>query len=216
MVREKSLQLDHTMCLLGRNIWLHFRRDASTSTVQMFVEIQESTTREDVISHWGEIRTWRDLLNSWQGPSSIAAERHLLYQLHEQQKGGRKYSAIANSLNQTVVHHLREYVQYERATQRAIQLGKIITTWDLMEWQSKSPHNPFRLQHAQDLLRMMGLNESDVQEWCNHIMNNIQEGKPALLPKQGPVTRDHVIGRLKTFRAQHRQWLSPGGDESPP
>ena len=98
----------------------------------MFVEIQESTTREDVIGIGQKLYMARPIeLMAGTVEESEEVNSSLYYT--NTKKAAEGYSDIADSLNRTVVRHLREHLQYERATQRVVQSGQIQTMSDLLE-----------------------------------------------------------------------------------
>lgn len=96
--KEASSSRDHCCCLT-EEVRLHFRKSRERpGRVQMFLEIEELALFEAIKKQWKEIRTWRDLLLEWQGPSP-SGMNGFFYQLHLDHRRGQSYAAIAARLN---------------------------------------------------------------------------------------------------------------------
>jgi hypothetical protein len=158
MATEPGCPLTYILCLLGKNLRLHVRKDnAKTSGhVRIFLEIGEETTLDTIKWHWEEIRKWRDLLLTWQGPWLMGGRRNLFYTLHLRQVSGVSYTKLAERVNEKVAKDLATYMEDERAFQEAIKAGELTeasTRLDLREWQHKTDHWFMGLGHAKDLLQ---------------------------------------------------------------
>ncbi len=206
---------DH-LCWLGDDLWLHFRKDQveTSGRVNMFLEIGEHMALDTVKRHWEEIQTWRDLLLTWQGPWHMGGRGGLFHRLHVRQAAGESYRELAARLNETVARDLATYREDARALQEALTIGALTeasTRLDLLEWQHKTGHWGVGLGHAKDLLREMGLQGDEMQEWCPAALENLQQGQPAFPPGQ-PITRERLRDALRAWRTQHQDWLD--GEEA--
>jgi hypothetical protein len=97
-------------CRLSKAVTLHFRKDQDEhGFVRMFLEIEERTSLEAIKRQWKEIRTWRDLLLEWQGPSPYS--NGFFYLLHLDQQQGQSYTVIAERLNEGMSNGLEALLE---------------------------------------------------------------------------------------------------------
>jgi len=167
-------------CFLNDDLRLDFRKE-DLGRVTMLLRIEKRTTLDAIKRHWEEICTWRSLLSSWQGPWRAGGEGGLFFELHYQQKHGITYQTLARQLNEATVRNIQN---------------------------DQTKKDDYGFKRSLDLLQMMGLSKPDSQKWCDSIAQSLQAGEKPLSPQEGPITRDHVIGRLKTWRAQNLPWLT--------
>jgi hypothetical protein len=211
MATEPGCRLKHVLCLLGKNLWLHIRKDQveTDGRVKMFLEIGEETTLDTIKWHWEEIRTWQELVRTWQGPWRIGGRGYLFYTLHVRQASGESYTQLAERVNETVAKDLATYIEDERAFQEAIKAGELTdasTRLDLVEWQHKTDHSSMGLDRAKGLLWEMGLRQDEIRQWCTAALENLQRGQPAFPPGQ-PITRERLRDALRAWRTQNQEWL---------
>ena len=182
---------------LSEGLWLIFRRDHETGGyVEMLIK-NEKTSLEQEKRHWPEIKTWQQLLLEWQGPSLQGGANALIHRLDLLHAGGRSYTDLANMLNNTVARDLTTYIEDRRAFRRAQDADIFHSRTDITQWQQRTGHYGLGLVRAQSLLGDMGLKKADIQHWCASALRNLRQGRPPFPSDEGPITRDHLIMRLR-------------------
>jgi hypothetical protein len=206
--KAKGLTARYHLCKLGEDVQLHFRKDRETRWhIKMFVEIGEHTSLSAIKMHWEEIRTWRELLLSWQGPWRESGYSELLEILHVLQKRGRSYSNLVQHLNDAVGSDLRTYMENNHDFQKSIENGLIKDHQDLVQWWQQTSEDVWELASARFLLRDMGFTLNEIEQWCTNAIENLVDGRDAF-PLGVPRTRDRVISQLRTWHAKYKAWIS--------
>jgi hypothetical protein len=189
-------------CPLGENLWLDFRRDRETGEyVEMHLRIDE-TSLEQIKRHWPEIEAWQKLLLMWQGRSLQGGANDLIHclDLLHAKGGGLSYAVLAKKLNNIVAKDLTTYLEDRSAYRRAQNADMFHTPMDIMLWQQQTGHYGLGLGRAQSVLQAMGLKETDIRQWCANALRNLRQGQPPFPLEEGPITRDYLIMRLRTWR----------------
>ncbi len=190
------------------------------------LELAEDTTVDDIRGAWYVISEWKRRLYTWQGPCKESDPGSLYRQLYDNHKKGLSYQRLADQLNDDVVRWLRGYFLYKQEFEKnkdRFGLHALPTyplTLGTPEFERIMAFNEYisekmsaqkiegieptgwavGLGGAIELLQFMGLSEIDAQEWCQEILANLEAGKPPCLLGGGPITKDHVISRIRAWR----------------
>ena len=210
--RETSLSFE-----LSNGLTLDFKREGY-GHVRMFIEIKDRTAVDDIKKGWREIHTWRDLLQEWQGPWTYSGDDNFYRRLHDRQIRGESYADLAESLNRKVEKDLREYVNDCRIWNKVQPALK--TEQDIRVWESVGVELGFEggygLIEAKQPLWIMGLKEKEIDDFCQETIESLEQGEAPFWtvgprPYEEPITRDHVITRLRIWRQKNEKWLKVRG-----
>lgn len=213
MVTEEGFSEADLSCKLSNGLRLHFHREGF-GWVRMFIEMRDRTALDHIKQGWNEICTWRYLLQEWQGPWTYDGDDNLFRRLHDRHAEGESYAALAQSLNRRVEKDLGEYVNDHRIWNKVKSTLK--TERDIMWWGLVGPDLGFEggygLSNAKRLLRYMGLKEEKIGDFCQEAIESLERGEAPFWtagqrPYEEPITRDHVIARLKIWRQKNEKWL---------
>jgi hypothetical protein len=202
MVMDPREEAMEHRCLLSENLWLDFHRDRETGGyVEMYLKIEEASL-EKIKRNWPEIVAWQELLLMWQGPSLQGGANDLIHHLDLLNAKGRgvSYAVLAKKLNDIVAKDLTAYWEDRSAYRRAQNADMFHTQMDIMRWKQQTSHYGLGLGRAQSLLQDMGLKETTIRQWCANALRNLRQEQPPFPLDEGPITRDHLIMRLRTWR----------------
>lgn len=187
---------------LDDGLWLHFRKE--DGRVTLLVEIGEHTSRASLNRWWCAIDTWRECLRTWQRSNWADGDDGWLFgSLDRDHQERQPYARIAQQLNDLIAWMLTEVLSEEHAIQAVVDAGEIQTNRDRFQWRVEKGKLQLGLGHARQILQAMGFAETDIDVWIQDTLQSLRTGQPAFPSGQGPISRDHVISRLKAWRARH-------------
>jgi hypothetical protein len=183
---------------LGDEVWVHFQKHHDV--VQMFVEIRSPFSFEKIKAHRKEIEVWHDRLQNLQGPLSDGGKDLLFFSFHMRNLHGESYQCLTDMLNVKIAEELVSWKdQQSREGAFVAQFrGQLRITVDF---------SGCLYGGAAVWMRAMGFTEEEIMICCEAALENIAHNKPAFLPGE-PISRDHVISRLRAWRVRHQQWLA--------
>lgn len=217
---------EHPLDLVSRHGVL-IRPVESSGRICIMIEVGEDATSDDLRHSIPLAIAWRDRLLEYQGPWTGGGDNDYLEGLSRMQEWGRSYSVLASRLNVKIAGRLRKYVEFLRAYESA---KASLKTWgDYWDWQYETKNYPYDIDHARSLLLPIRprLGEKGANAILAEGIRRIQAGDNPF-PPNFPITKQHVIDRLKAWRRgkKHRliqakeaealQALRDGDGKSPP
>jgi len=190
--------------------------------LELCLRLNAGATIDAIRNDWWKVAEWQQELAKFQGPWTGGGDGELYETLSSLQTGGRSYARLAGWLNERIVELLQEHVAYthhfERDWSRAARAFKTqldAFLWHV-EWCEKHDHNPYQYGRTSRLLAAMGLPQEDITCWCDALTCELEriaklerqavigpdeaERKRKRLARDGPITRDPVISRVRAWR----------------
>ena len=166
------------------------------SWIDMTLVVDEDTTMDAIRLSWGLIRQWRERLTRYQGRWSLGGDNAFYRDVSFcNDRLGQSYQRIAELINTSIADCLWEYAEYEREFQAASR--RFESRLDVYLWRSE--HNPWRLAHALDLMRVAGISEKDRHEWVRNGLENLAEDRSPF-PPESPVSTRMIRERVRMWR----------------
>jgi hypothetical protein len=187
---------------LAPGVRLHFQKAGSMLTLSILLD--ETSSLDKLKTCWDDIAAWRDQLAAWQGPSSMG-NRYLAmldgwHKVWQAGKGAKPSAAdLASWVNNEVAGNFEDFFFAARYEGHGIDLAALLAEHSP---QSVPVDHWAFFYYAVSILEIMGLSRDDIRAACEYALENLQHARPACLPDY-PITRHHIIARLKTYR---RRW----------
>jgi len=176
---RRFLKENHDLPRMVDGIVIGFQPDAD-DYLWMSIGIPEDITQAAIKRAIPTIINWRERLTNFQGRSvhqTPASFYERLWRLHKIE--GESHWDIAKRLNREL----------------EVMLVRCYKTIPWSSWEKRA---------AQDLLKMMGFTVSQIKEIWEEAMNNLASGHHPIDPNYPPITRDHVITRLRAWKPKRR------------
>ncbi len=190
-------------------LWIRFQRESGHIHMSLQFPPHRRISLDDIREAWPAIAEWQKRLEAHQGPWQNGGEGRLFGLLHTLHEDGVSYAQLAEYVNRCVVRDLREYLVFRRSGQEAFGLldEELRALDQYVYLGADAPCTPltgnqFGREHAMSTLVAMGLSEAEASEWCDAILENLAAGEAAYEEGGGPVARDHIISRLRAWRAR--------------
>ena len=164
--------------------------------LHLMLRIEDRTTVEDLRDAVPLVLTMRDLLLEFQGPWVAGGDTLFFENLCRDKEDGDSWGRLADRFNSQLASDLIDWSTYLEDYQKASPSFK--TYWEYMRW-SIGHGGLHSLNHANNLLRLMKLPDSEIDMLCSDGLERIGRGEPPFA-KGYPIDADELRTTLRSWQ----------------
>jgi len=163
----------------------------------IMLKIEETTTVQDLRDAIPLALSLRDRLLEFQGPWINGGDTRFYEDLLIYKENGESWTTLADSINASVAAHLKNWDKYLCEYKKAVSTFK---TWgDYDSWNAKQEGSS-DLYHAKDLMRLMKLPDSEIDDLCKQGLDRIAKGEVPF-DRGYPIDADELRTTVRSWKS---------------
>lgn len=197
--------------------------------LRLMIEVDEQATTLKLRKAIELALRWRRRLTDYQGIATWGENGFLNSLKERHSRYGETWSQIAQELNKRVAMYLQQYANYYFALKPAWR--KLKTFKDYLYWEMEVIHrfnhvlkdkegdifrspemrNEFGLEHAREILEMIGLKKTQIDEALKIHLDDLEHGNPLTVIADYPISGEKIRLKVQYWLTTRKQ---PGARRS--